>query len=627
MEKLHKPIVVLKVGTSSLVDVVSQKPKVSSMARLAEATANLISAGFHVIIVSSGAVGLGCARVGLKEKPSYLAGKQAAAAIGQVRLMALWDALLETQKLPCAQALLSADVFGDRTQYLNARNTLVELLRMGVVPVINENDTVAVQELRVGDNDTLSALVAAMVSAEWLFLFTDVDSLFDANPRDDATAAPIRVVPPEAIGDLRRQMVAGAPKLRLPVPAAERAAAAAAAAAASFGGAAVPLSIAVAPSTAVSTAASVVRFADALVLAPGLADEAYGSASAAASSAAPAADAHASAAAAAAVVVDVAVGAAVPPPPRKSSSSGGLAALAAGGAGSSSAGGGASGGAGAAASSGGKKEQGQAGSAFGTGGMATKLKAGQLASAAGVTTVITLTSRVEEVVAALSSLCPSTFAAGSGTPAAAGVAASPAPAAAAGGMLSPLPAVVPATPSPAPSPAAAPASASAAAVAAAAHERRLVFARLGFGSTLLPSAHPVSGRKRWILGLAPAGRIIIDAGAVAAVVRARKSLFPAGVVRVEGEFDASEAVAICSEAGVEVARALTNYGADDIRKIRGRRSKDVSEALGYPGAEAVADRDNIVRVLEAAGAASPLASLTGPAAAAAAAAAEAAAEL
>lgn len=126
MEKLHKSIVVLKVGTSSLVDVVSQKPKVSSMARLAEATANLISAGFHVIIVSSGAVGLGCARVGLKEKPSYLAGKQAAAAIGQVRLMALWDALLETQKLPCAQALLSADVFGDRTQYLNARNTLVE---------------------------------------------------------------------------------------------------------------------------------------------------------------------------------------------------------------------------------------------------------------------------------------------------------------------------------------------------------------------------------------------------------------------------------------------------------------------------------------------------------------------
>lgn len=593
MEKLHKPIVVLKVGTSSLVDVVSQKPKVSSMARLAEATANLMTAGFHVIIVSSGAVGLGCARVGLKEKPSYLAGKQAAAAIGQVRLMALWDALLETQKLPCAQALLSADVFGDRTQYLNARNTLVELLRMGVVPVINENDTVAVQELRVGDNDTLSALVAAMVSAEWLFLFTDVDSLFDANPRDDATAAPIRVVPPEAIADLRRQMVAGAPKLRLPVPAAERAAAAAAAAAAACGSAVVPLSISVASASAAS---SVVRFAEAAAAPPAAsavdsADEAYGSGAASSS-------------ASAVVAVDVAVGAAVPAPPRKSSSSGGLAA--AGAASGSSSAAGASGGAGAAASGSGKQghaqaapAQGQAGSAFGTGGMATKLKAGQLASAAGVTTVITQTSRVEEVVAALSSLCPSTF------PAAGAAGAVLAGGAAAAGGLSPMPSVVLATPSPAPG---TPAAASPAASPAASSERRLLFARLGFGSTLLPSAHPVSGRKRWILGLAPAGRIIIDAGAVAAVVRARKSLFPAGVVRVEGDFDASEAVAICNEAGVEVARALTNYGADDIRKIRGKRSKDVSEALGYPGAEAVADRDNIVRVMEAAGAASPPAS-------------------
>ena len=210
-----RPIIVIKVGTSSLVVPGSGVVAVSALARLAEASLRLRAKGYDVILVSSGAVGLGCSRLGLRERPTSIAGKQAAAAVGQVRLMSLYDDVFSVLGAAVGQVLLTYDAFGDRQQYLNARNTFVELLRLGVVPVVNENDTVAVQELRVGDNDTLSALVAAMVGASWLFLMTDVEALFTANPRVDPTGAPIRVVPMSAIQGLRRQMAQGSGKLEV----------------------------------------------------------------------------------------------------------------------------------------------------------------------------------------------------------------------------------------------------------------------------------------------------------------------------------------------------------------------------------------------------------------------------
>lgn len=310
---------------------------------------------------------------------------------------------------------------------MNARNTLLELLQMGVVPVINENDSVATQELRVGDNDSLSAHVAAMIGATWLFLLTDVDSLYEANPKTDPTAAAIRIVPTHAIQQLRRQMHEGSPRITVsPAPVAL------------------------------------------------LEKEAPGSPSprgdAARCSAAPASPGA----------------------------------------------------------------QGAAGSQWGTGGMQTKLKAAQLATAAGVTVVIMNTQSVEGIATTLD------------------------------------------------------------VAAGAAHPAVLSFSDKAIGTTFLPAPRPVTGRKRWILSLVPQGQIFLDAGAVVAVGEQRKSLFPAGIVSLTGDFEAQDAVLLLSEdGGREVGRALVNYGSAELRKILGRHSRDLCEILGYIGAEAAADRDNI----------------------------------
>ncbi|KXZ50921.1 hypothetical protein GPECTOR_14g168 [Gonium pectorale] len=146
----------------------------SNLARLCEAIRDLKAEGHHVILITSGAVGVGRQHLALGTGSEPIK-KRAAAAVGQT----------------CAQVLLTLDNLANRSQYLNARNTFTELLAYGVIPVVNENDTVAVQELRFGDNDTLSAQVAALVQADWLFLLTDVDCLYTANPKDNPTATPI----------------------------------------------------------------------------------------------------------------------------------------------------------------------------------------------------------------------------------------------------------------------------------------------------------------------------------------------------------------------------------------------------------------------------------------------------
>jgi glutamate 5-kinase len=130
----------------------------------------------------------------MARRPKHLPQVQALAAIGQSRLMSLWDQLFGNLEQPIAQVLLTRNDIADRTQYQNAQNTFIELLSMGVIPIVNENDTLAVTEIKFGDNDTLSAITAGMVQADYLFLMTDVDCLYDSNPRTNPDAKSIPVV-------------------------------------------------------------------------------------------------------------------------------------------------------------------------------------------------------------------------------------------------------------------------------------------------------------------------------------------------------------------------------------------------------------------------------------------------
>ena len=153
-----------------------------------EQLAALRHAGHEVVLVSSGSVAEGMSRMGWHQRPHNLNELQAAAAIGQMGLVHAWEACFQRFDLHTAQILLTRDDLDDRSRYLNARSTLRTLLELGVVPVVNENDTVTTEELRFGDNDTLAALVANLIEAELLVLLTDQEGLFDADPRFHADA-------------------------------------------------------------------------------------------------------------------------------------------------------------------------------------------------------------------------------------------------------------------------------------------------------------------------------------------------------------------------------------------------------------------------------------------------------
>jgi glutamate 5-kinase len=197
--------VVIKIGTSSLTHPETGLLALSAIAALVEIISNLQRQQHRVVLVSSGAVGVGCARLGLGERPRTMALKQAVAAVGQGRLMRIYDDFFTTLQQPIAQVLLTRRDLVDRTAYLNIERTLSALLDLGVVPIVNENDTVAVDELKFGDNDTLSALVAGLVQADWLFLLTDVDRLYSADPRQDPNAVPILKI--QRMEELRQMQV------------------------------------------------------------------------------------------------------------------------------------------------------------------------------------------------------------------------------------------------------------------------------------------------------------------------------------------------------------------------------------------------------------------------------------
>lgn len=180
--------IVIKVGSALLADATTGVVKRDWLETLAADIAGLRRRGQEVLLVSSGAIALGRRQLGLPAGRLKLEEKQAAAAVGQIRLAHAWTEVLEQHQLSVAQILLTLGDTEQRRRYLNARNTIRTLLKLGAVPVINENDTVATAEIRYGDNDRLAARVAQMISADCLVLLSDVDGLYTADPTRDPTA-------------------------------------------------------------------------------------------------------------------------------------------------------------------------------------------------------------------------------------------------------------------------------------------------------------------------------------------------------------------------------------------------------------------------------------------------------
>jgi len=326
----------------------------------------------NLLIVSSGAVGCGMDRLGMKDRPASLPLKQATAAVGQSRLMHIYEALFQTYGggLHAAQVLLTARDLDERQGYLSIRNTLNTLFDFGnVVPIINENDSTASDELRFGDNDTLAARVAAKIGADLLIILSNIDGLYDKNP---ATHTDAKLIPHVEHVSAEHDALAE-----------------------------------------------------------------------------------------------------------------------------------------------------DTGAATSVGGMKTKLMAARIACAAGLPTVIASGHRENVVSAVLAGTAPMTV----------------------------------------------------------------------FGKAANSMAH----RKRWIaFGKAPRGSVVIDDGAVGALVKQGRSLLAAGIVGVEGSFDAGEAVSIRDKAGRDVARGLTNYSHADLLLIKGLKTAQIAEKLGHKDFDEVIHRDNLV---------------------------------
>jgi glutamate 5-kinase len=359
---------VLKVGSAVLTRGGVRFDR-SHLIHLAEELHEVRSKGREVCLVSSGAVALGMERLGEKSrKPAGLARKQAAAAIGQCHLVGLWEDAFRDQGVIVAQILLTHADLASRRRFLNARHTLQELLAEAVLPIINENDSVAVEEIQFGDNDRLAALVTSVIEADLLVLLTDVDGLYDRDPKDP-----------------------GAELVPLVREAGEDAA----------------------------------------------------------------------------------------------------------------------------------QRAGGARSAVGTGGMRSKVEAAEAAAHFGVPTVVA-NGRVPGTLTAL-------------------------------------------------------------------------FRGEERGTLFLPRESPLNARKHWIAyTLKPTGTVVVDAGAVKALRDGKRSLLPAGVVEVKGEFDVGDPVRVVGPDGAEFARGLASYGARELDRIRGKPSPEIEKVLGYRYDDEAIHRDDLV---------------------------------
>ena len=185
--------IVVKIGTNLITDRLAGL-NLERINALTDGVAHVQAAGHGVVVVSSGAIGAGLAARRLTVRPRSMPEKQATAAIGQPILMEAYEAAFRRHALTVAQILLTREDFANRGRYLNARNTISVLLENGVVPVINENDTVAVEEIRLGDNDTLSAMVANLIGADLLIILSDIDGFYTADPSRNPQAEFIPVV-------------------------------------------------------------------------------------------------------------------------------------------------------------------------------------------------------------------------------------------------------------------------------------------------------------------------------------------------------------------------------------------------------------------------------------------------
>lgn len=362
--------IVVKLGTSTLTAGTRQLHR-QRMLEVIQQIARLHQAGHEMVVVSSGAMAAGRERLGHPDLPRSVPAKQMLSAVGQGHLMRIYSDLFDIFGLVVAQVLLTRGDLDHRTRYINARDTLSTLIERRIVPIINENDTVATEEIRVGDNDNLSALVANLLEADLLVMLTDQPGLFTADPRRDQGAALI--------------------------PQLDR--------------------------------------------------------------------------------IDAAVWA-----------------LAGG-----------------------------AGSAGGTGGMFTKLQAAQLASRSGVHTVIAAGTEPDVLVRIAD-----------GQP---------------------------------------------------------VGTRIPAASTHLES------RKRWLVMEKPHGALWIDAGAARVLCEGGASLLPVGITRAEGAFERGETVAIFSPEGDALAHGVTNYSADDLRRLCGQKSARIIEILGYSYGDAAVHRNNMVLLI------------------------------
>ena len=361
----HARLLVVKIGSALVVD--QAKPRAAWLDSVAADIAAARGRGTQVIVVSSGAIALARSALGLLQPRLRLEEKQAAAAVGQIRLAQAWTAALSAHGMIAAQLLLTLEDTEDRRRYLNARATLTTLLGLGCVPVINENDSVATAEIRFGDNDRLAARVAEMVQADQLLLLSDIDGLYTADPKRDPAAKHIPVV--------------------------------------------------------------------------------------------------------AAMTTEIEAMGGDPPP------------------------------------------------GYSSGGMRTKLAAARIATQAGCAMAIAV-GQVDHPLRALL----------------------------AGGRC----------------------------------------------TWFLPAPDGRSARKRWIAGsLQPAGRLVVDPGAARALAAGR-SLLPAGVRSVDGEFERGDAVLVQDSAGDTLARGLSAYASADARRIAGHRSDDIERILGWRGRDEIVHRDDLV---------------------------------
>ncbi len=185
--------IVVKVGTSTLAHKTGNL-NIRRVEELCKVLSDIKNAGHEVVLVSSGAIGMGLGKLAIKKKPEDIPSKQAAAAVGQCELMYVYDKLFSEYNHTVGQILLTGDDVKDETRHQNFKNTIYRLLELGAIPIVNENDSVSTDEIEIGDNDTLGAIVAESVSADIVAILTDTNGLYTADPRKDKTAKLLSII-------------------------------------------------------------------------------------------------------------------------------------------------------------------------------------------------------------------------------------------------------------------------------------------------------------------------------------------------------------------------------------------------------------------------------------------------